>query len=67
MPVYFLFFLATLGASALLYVGALVTAGITRKPLPSLVTGRAAQAIQLVQLALVWSSVGVTDRVTFWP
>ena len=59
MPVYFLFFLATLGASVLLYVGAFVTAGITRRPLPSPVTGRAAQAVQLVQLALVWSSVGV--------
>jgi hypothetical protein len=59
MPVYFLFFLAMLGASVLLYAGALVTAGITRRPLPSLVTGRAAGAIQAVHLALVWSSVGV--------
>jgi hypothetical protein len=59
MPAYFLLFLATLGASALLYVGALVTAGITRRPPPLLVTGRAAEAIQLLQLALVWSSVGV--------
>jgi hypothetical protein len=59
MPVYFLVFLATLGASALLYFGALVTAGITRRPLPWLVKGRAAQAVQLLQLALVWSSVGV--------
>ncbi len=59
MPLYFLFFLATLGASAFLYVGALVTAGITRRPPPILVTGWAAQAIQVLQLALVWSCVGV--------
>jgi hypothetical protein len=59
MPVYFLFFLAMLGASALFYVGALVTAGLTRRPLPVLVTGRVAEAIQVLQLALVWSCVGV--------
>jgi hypothetical protein len=59
MPVYFLFFLAMLGASALLYVGALVTAGLARRPIPVLVPGRGARAIQGLQLALVWSCVGV--------
>ena len=59
MPLYFILFLAMLGASALLYLGAVVTAGLTRRPPPALVTGRAADALQLVQLALVWSSVGV--------
>jgi len=59
MPTYFIFFLSMLGASALLYVGALGTAAVRRGPPPALVTGRAAELLQFAQLALVWSSVGV--------
>jgi hypothetical protein len=59
MPLYFIGFLAMLGAALLLYAGALVTAGITRRAPPLLVNGRAADALQAVHLALIWSCVGV--------
>lgn len=48
-----------LGASALLYAAALVAAGIRRRPPPVLVNGAAAHALQVLHLALIWSSVGV--------
>lgn len=59
MPVYFIVFLSMLGASALLYVGAVATAAVRRGPPPALLPGRAADALQFAHLALVWSSVGV--------
>ena len=59
MPLYFIGFLFTLGASVLLYAGALIAVAISRRPPPMLIRGRAADALQLVHLALVWSSVGV--------
>jgi len=59
MPLYFILFLCTLGASALLFMGALLTAAITRRPPPALLQGRAAERLQLLQLALAWSNVGV--------
>ena len=59
MPLYFLFFLAMLGAAVLLYVAALGTSAVTRRPPPALFKGRAADGLQALHLALVWSSVGV--------
>jgi hypothetical protein len=59
MPLYFIGFLAMLGAAALLYAGALLTTGITRRPPPIIVKGRAADGLQALHLALIWSSVGV--------
>ncbi len=60
MPLYFIGFLAILAASALLYAGALATAAITRRSPPTLIQGRAAQALQGLHLALVWFCVGVS-------
>ena len=59
MPLYFIGFLAMLGASALLCAGALVMAGVTRRPPPILVDGRAAHALQVLHLALIWFCVCV--------
>lgn len=60
MPLYFIGFLMMLGAAALLYLGAVVKTGVTRKPPPALVSGRAADTLHRVHLALVWSTVGVS-------
>lgn len=60
MPSYFIAFLSTLGASALLYMGALATAALRRHSPPALIGGPVAEALQLVQLALVWINVGVS-------
>jgi len=60
MPPYFIGFLFTLGMSALLFVGALITAGVMRRPPPALLKGRVADGVQLLQLALLWWNVGVT-------
>jgi hypothetical protein len=38
MPLYFIIFLATLAASLLLYLGAIATVAITRRPLPDSLT-----------------------------
>lgn len=59
MPLYFITFLSMLGASALLFMGALIAVALRRRPPPVLIPGRAADALQLAQLALVWSAVGV--------
>ena len=59
MPVYFICFLAMLGAAVLLFIAALGIAGLTRRPPPMLIHGRAADVLQAVHLALVWSAVGV--------
>ena len=59
MPLYFIVFLAMLAAAMLLYAVALVTTGITRRPAPLILKGRAAALLQTLHLALVWSCVGV--------
>jgi len=59
MPLYFVVFLSMLGASALLFVGASICVGVRRRPLPVLITGRAADTLGLVHLARAWSTVGV--------
>lgn len=59
MPIYFICFLAMLAASVLLFVGALLTTVITRRPLPSLVRPGATSALQATGVALLWSAVGV--------
>jgi len=59
MPIYFITFLAMLGIAVLLYVGALLTSGVMRKPPPLLVKGHTAHALQALHLALVWANVGV--------
>lgn len=59
MPLYFMTFLAMLGAGVLLYAIGLIMSAITRKPLPRIVRGHSADALQALHLALVWSSVGV--------
>src|ERR1700692_1566676 len=59
MPRYFMIFLATLAASLLLYLGAIATVAITRRPLPVFFRGMAASRLQAAGVALLWSSVGV--------
>ncbi len=59
MPLYFIGFLTILGASALLYLGAVIAAGVMRKPPRVLIGGPAAETLRLVHLALVWSNFGV--------
>jgi hypothetical protein len=59
VPTYFIFFLSMLGASALLFLGAVAAAAVRRGPPPVLVAGRAAEALQFAQLALAWSCMGV--------
>ena len=49
MPVYFIFFLAMLGAAVLFYAGALGIAAVMRGPLPTLVKGGAADGLQTLQ------------------
>jgi hypothetical protein len=59
MPLYFMIFLATLAASLLLYLGAIATVAITRRPPPVFIRGMAASRLQAAGVALLWSSVGV--------
>src|SRR3984893_4338366 len=59
MPLYFMIFLATLAASLLLYLGAIATVAITRRPLPVFIRGMAASRLQAAGVALLWSGVGV--------
>lgn len=59
MPLYFITFLAMLGVGVLLYLAALIVTGITRRPLPKIGNERSGEAIQALQLALSWFSVGV--------
>lgn len=59
MPFYFVVFLAMLAVSALLYLGAVATVAITRRPPPRFVPGTAASPLQAIGVALLWSSVGV--------
>lgn len=60
MPLYFITFLAMLGAAVLLYAGALLTTAITRRPPPLVFEGRAADGFQALHLALTWLCVGVS-------
>ncbi|MDY0747847.1 hypothetical protein SNE35_25315 [Paucibacter sp. R3-3] len=60
MPLYFIFFLAMLGASVLLFVGALLRAAFARgKPPPRLLGAAAADIVQALGLALLWINFGV--------
>jgi len=59
MPIYFIVFLATLAASLLLYVGAVATVAITRRPPPSVIRGTATSPLLATGVALLWFSVGV--------
>jgi hypothetical protein len=59
MPLYFMIFLATLAASLLLYLGAIATVAIMRRPPPLFIRGVAASRLQATGVALLWSGVGV--------
>jgi hypothetical protein len=59
MPLYFMIFLATLAASLLLYLGAIASVAITRRPPPLFIRGVAASRLQATGVALLWSGVGV--------
>jgi hypothetical protein len=58
-PLYFLFFLATLAASLLLYPGAIASVAITRRPPPLFIQRVAATRLQAIGVALLWFNVGV--------
>ena len=60
MPTYFLFFLAILALSLLLYVVALGSLAIRRRPLPIGIGGAAASLLQCTTVVLMWWNVGVT-------
>jgi hypothetical protein len=60
MPVYFLFFLAILAVSILLYVLALGFAAVRRRSLPIWIGGQAASRLQATTVVLVWWNVGVS-------
>jgi len=59
MPLYFMIFLATLAASLLLYLGAIASVAITRRPPPLFIRGVAASRLQAAGVALLWAGVGV--------
>lgn len=59
MPVYFIFFLAMLGAAVVFYATALGAAAVTRTSLPTPVKRGAADALQTLHLALAWINFGV--------
>ena len=59
VPLYFKIFLATLAASLLLYLGAVASAAITRRPPAAFIRGIAASRLQATGLALLWFCVGV--------
>ncbi|MBO2009590.1 hypothetical protein [Hymenobacter negativus] len=58
MPLYFLLFLAMLAASLLLFLGAVATAAVTRRPLPIWLPQGAASPLQAAGVAALWFSVG---------
>ena len=59
MPLYFLIFLAMLAASVLLYVIALGSMAVRRRPLPVWIGGPMASRLQGTNVALMWWNVGV--------
>jgi hypothetical protein len=59
MPLYFIIFLGMLAAALLLYLGAVATMAITRRPPPALIRGAAASQLQAAGVALLWCGVGV--------
>jgi len=59
MPLYFVFFLAMLASSLLLYVVAVGYVSVTRGPLPIWIGGAAASRLQCAGVALMWWGVGV--------
>lgn len=58
-PLYFMFFLATLAAALLLYLGAIASVATTRRPPRFFIRGDAASRLQATGVALLWFSVGV--------
>ncbi len=60
MPNYFIFFLAMLASSVLLYLTALGFVAAKRRPLPVWIGGAAASRLQGINVALMWSMFGVT-------
>jgi hypothetical protein len=58
MPLYFMIFLAMLAASLLLYLGAIASVAITRRPPPLFIRGVAASRLQGAVVALLWWGVG---------
>jgi hypothetical protein len=59
MPLYFMIFLAMLAATLVLYLGAVATMAITRRPPPALIRGVAVSRLQAAGVALLWWGVGV--------
>jgi hypothetical protein len=59
MSLYFMIFLAALAASLLLYLGAIASVAITRRPQKFFIRGVAASRLQAAGVALLWSGVGV--------
>ncbi len=59
MPIYFLFFLATLAATVLLYAGAIAVTLVGRRRPPAWVGADAASPLQAIGVALLWSSAGI--------
>ncbi|WP_431101249.1 hypothetical protein [Roseateles noduli] len=60
MPVYFVLFLAMLGAAVVFYASALGASTLSRRPLPTLIGGRAADGLQTLHLGLAWINFGVS-------
>jgi len=60
MPLYFMIFLAMLAASLLLYLGAIASVALTRRPPPLFIRGVAASRLQGAVVALLWWGVGVS-------
>jgi hypothetical protein len=58
VPFYFLLFLASLALTLLLYVSAIVVAGVKRGQLPMLFRESSASGLQAAGLALLWWNVG---------
>jgi hypothetical protein len=59
MPLYFMIFVAMLAASLLLYLGAIASVAIRRRPPPFFIRGVAASRLQAAGVALLWWGVGV--------
>ncbi|HEV7610670.1 MAG TPA: hypothetical protein VGO37_02205 [Steroidobacteraceae bacterium] len=58
MPLYFMIFLAMLAAALLLYLGAVASVAITRRPPPVFIQEVAASRPQAAGVALLWFGVG---------
>jgi hypothetical protein len=65
MPIYFLVFLASLAATVLLYVIAVIVAAAKRGPFPAVFRGSSASWLQAIGLVLLWWNVGVCWLLVF--